>query len=115
LSLQIPTNLIYDWPYYPPYHSKYNPIERVWGILENHWNGSILDEIETVVNFAQTMTWMGKHPAVTLVTKTYQTGVKLTQKAMAQVETQLQRLTNLEREGLPNLGKWFVDIAYTAG
>jgi Rhodopirellula transposase DDE domain len=99
--------------YYPPYHSTYNPIERVWGILENHWNGNILDEIETVVNFAQTMTWMGQHPVVTLVTKTYQTGVKLTQKAMAQVETQLQRLTNPDRDGLPNLGKWFVDISYT--
>jgi hypothetical protein len=23
--------------YYPPYHSKYNPIERVWGVLEKHW------------------------------------------------------------------------------
>jgi transposase len=23
--------------YYPPYHSKYNPIERCWGILEQHW------------------------------------------------------------------------------
>jgi hypothetical protein len=22
--------------YYPPYHSKYNPIERCWGILELH-------------------------------------------------------------------------------
>ena len=22
--------------YYPPYHSKYNPIERVWGHLEKH-------------------------------------------------------------------------------
>ncbi|MGL5754893.1 MAG: ISAzo13-like element transposase-related protein [Paraclostridium sp.] len=21
---------------YPPYHSKYNLVERVWGILENH-------------------------------------------------------------------------------
>ena len=29
--------------YYPPYHSKYNPIERVWGVLEQHWNGSLLD------------------------------------------------------------------------
>ncbi|CAM3064545.1 ISAzo13 family transposase [Filibacter tadaridae] len=27
--------------YYPPYHSKYNPIERVWGCLEQHWNGSV--------------------------------------------------------------------------
>jgi hypothetical protein len=26
--------------YYPPYHSKYNPIERCWGIWEQHWNGA---------------------------------------------------------------------------
>jgi hypothetical protein len=25
---------------YPPYHSKYNPIERCGGILEAHWNGT---------------------------------------------------------------------------
>ena len=37
--------------YYPPYHSKYNPIERCWGILENHWNGSILDTVEAVLKF----------------------------------------------------------------
>ncbi|MGB8703322.1 MAG: transposase [Thermosynechococcaceae cyanobacterium] len=101
--------------YYPPYHSKYNPIERVWGVLEHHWNGDILDEIDTVVKFAQTMRWMDKHPVVTLVTQTYQTGVKLTQTAMAQVETQIQCLTNSKLEGLPNLGKWFVDITYKAG
>ena len=28
--------------YYPPYHSKYNPIERCWGVLEKHWNGALL-------------------------------------------------------------------------
>jgi hypothetical protein len=72
--------------YYPPYHSKYNPIERTWGILENHWNGSILDEITTVMKFAQTMTWKGVHPVVKLVTETYKTGVTLTKQAMAEVE-----------------------------
>jgi Rhodopirellula transposase DDE domain len=35
--------------YYPPSHSKYHPIERCWGILENHWNGGLLDSIETVL------------------------------------------------------------------
>jgi Rhodopirellula transposase DDE domain len=95
--------------------TQYNPIERVWGVLEHHWNGDILDEIETVVNFAQTMTWMGKHPVVTLVKKAYQTGVKLTQKAMAHVETQIERLTHSTLEGLPDLGKWFVDISYRPG
>nr|WP_197743442.1 hypothetical protein [Desulfosarcina ovata] len=33
--------------YYPPYHSKYNPVERCWGILEQHWNGNKLVDRET--------------------------------------------------------------------
>jgi hypothetical protein len=96
--------------YYPPYHSKYNPIERTWAILENHWNGSILDEIETALSFAQTMTWNGNNPVVKLVTETYCTGVKLTKKAMKEIESQIERLTNFTQEKLPNLGKWFIDI-----
>jgi Rhodopirellula transposase DDE domain len=35
--------------YYPPYHSKYNPIERCWGVLERHWNGTLLNTIETAL------------------------------------------------------------------
>ena len=77
-------------------------IRRCWGILENHWNGTLLDSIDTVLRFARTMTWNGRHPVVDLVTTTYQTGVTLTKDAMETVEAQLQRL--------PNLGKWFVDI-----
>jgi hypothetical protein len=88
--------------YYPPYHSKYNPIERCWGILENHWNGALLDSIDTVLQFAATMTWKGLRPLVALVTTTYKTGVKLTKEAMAELETQVVRL--------PHLEKWFVDI-----
>lgn len=96
--------------YYPPYHSKYNPSERTWGVLENHWNGNILDEITTVLKFARTMTWKGQHPMVQLVSHPYPTGVKLTPQAMREVETQLQRFTGLEEQG--DLGKWFVDILY---
>ena len=88
--------------YYPPYHSKYNPIERCWGILENHWNGTLLDSIDTVLQFAKTMTWQGKHAIVELVTTVYETGVTLTKGAMQRVEAQIKRL--------PVLGKWFVDI-----
>jgi len=91
--------------YYPPYHSKYNPIERCWGILENHWNGSLLDSIDTVLQFTATMTWKGAHPIVALVTTTYQTGVTLTKEAMEAVEAKMKRL--------PRLGKWFVDIVPT--
>jgi len=99
--------------YYPPYHSKYNPIERTWGVLENHWNGNLLNEITTVLQFARSMTWNGVHPIVNLVTDTYQTGVKLTKQAMAEVESQIHRLTSVEvQDEQLNLGKWFVDIFY---
>ena len=40
----------------PPYHSKYNPIERFGGILEQHWNGTLLNTIETVLSWASTVT-----------------------------------------------------------
>jgi transposase len=51
--------LTLELAYYPPYHSKYNPIERCWGILENHWNGTLLSTIATALNWAATMTWRG--------------------------------------------------------
>lgn len=76
--------------YDPPSHSQYNPIERCWGILENPWNGALLDAIEAVRALARTMTWDGRHPVVERVTTTYQTGVKLTTEAMAGVEAQIQ-------------------------
>ena len=93
--------------HYPPYHSKYNPVERCWGVLENHWNGDVLDKTETALNYAKTMTWKGKHPAgVELLTRTYETGAKLTAKEMDALETQIERL--------PGLEKWFVKIPHTA-
>jgi transposase len=93
--------------YYPPYHSKYNPIERCWGILEQHWNGCLLDSVDAVIQYAASMTWKGKHPVVELVTTSYQTGVKLSKEAMDSVETQLERF--------PSLEKWFVDIRWVPG
>ena len=65
-----------------PYHSKYNPIERAWGVLENYWNGSLLDCLEAVFRFAQNMTYNGVHPVDDIVKKTYHTGVKLSENAM---------------------------------
>ena len=64
----------------------------------------MLDTVDAVIKSARTMTWKGNHPAVELVTTTYQTGIKLTKKEMQVLETQLQRL--------PQLDKWFVDIRF---
>ena len=88
--------------YYPPYHSKYNPIERCWGILEMHWNGSLLDSVEAVVGFARSMRWKGKHPVVCVVETVYAKGVKLKAKEMKALESEVERLAGL--------GKWFVKI-----
>src|ERR671921_106462 len=87
--------------YSPPYHSKYNPIERCWGILEMHWNGSLLDSIEAVMGFARTMTWKGKHPVVRVVETIYATGVRLKPEEMKALEAEVVRL--------PTLEKWFVE------
>jgi Rhodopirellula transposase DDE domain len=89
--------------YYPPYHSKYNPIERVWGVLEQHWNGALLDSRQTVLRFASTMTYNHRAPIVKFIDHTYQTGVRLSQHDMTALEARFQRL--------PRLGKWFVQIA----
>ncbi|NMF62515.1 hypothetical protein DP113_34150 (plasmid) [Brasilonema octagenarum UFV-E1] len=70
----------------------------------------MLDEIETALNFASSMTWNGKNIIVKLINKTYKTGIKLTKKAIAQIENQIQRLTNSHHEIFPILGNWFIDI-----
>ena len=88
--------------YYPPYHSKYNPIERCWGILEQHWNGSLLVNAHTMLQWAKTMTWKGINPIVQLSQKVYQKGISLTKKAMREVECRLQRN--------PLLPKWDIFI-----
>jgi Rhodopirellula transposase DDE domain len=88
--------------YYPPYHSKYNPIERCWGILEQHWNGTLLRNIQTVLGWAQSMTWKGIHPIVWLNNKTYQKGISLSKQEMRPIEHRLERN--------PELPKWDVFI-----
>ena len=91
-----------DLAYYPPYHSKYNPIERCWGILELHWDGALLDSVEAVMGYAETMRWKGGHPEVVLVEKEYSKGVRLGREEMEALESKVTRL--------PSLEKWFVSI-----
>jgi len=83
--------------YYPPYHSKYNPVERCWGILEEHWNGAKLVDVDTMLEWAKTMTWKGINPVVTLSQKVYQKGVSLSKKAMREVEARLNRNAELPK------------------
>jgi hypothetical protein len=97
----------YGWvvvlAYYPPYHSKYNPIERLWGILENYWRGELLDSEAAVLGYAANMTYHGVHPEVHRCTQKYATGVKLTKAERKRLEQRLQRK--------PGLEKWAIEIA----
>ena len=88
--------------YYPPYHSKYNPVERVWGILEKHWNGEILLNIEKTLGLARSMRYNSMYPNVELVTGEYPKSVSLGKKEMKIYENELSRL--------PGLEKWFLVI-----
>jgi hypothetical protein len=92
--------LTLELAYYPPYHSKYNRVERCWGILENHWNGALLSTVATALEWAKTMTWRKIRPMVHLLDRVYQTGVKLTKAAFRPVAARLERLETLPKWSL---------------
>lgn len=66
--------------------------KRTWAVLENHWNGSILDEIQTAINCAESMKWNGNQPIVKLITETYQTVVLRRLKVLHGIYTSLWRV-----------------------
>ncbi len=82
--------------YYPPYHSKYNPVERLWGVLENHWRGEIIDTTQKALGLARTMTYRGNKPTVRKITKVYRAGISVAKKAMRAIEKRLERKPGLE-------------------
>jgi Rhodopirellula transposase DDE domain len=93
-----PIHLLYS----PPSHSTYNPMERCWGIVALHWNGTKLVEVETMLAWAKSMTWKGLQPVVELRRKVYQKGITLGKKAMQAIESRLERH--------PELPKWAILI-----
>jgi hypothetical protein len=92
--------LTLELAYYPPYHSKYNLIERCWGILENHWNGALLRTVETALQWAKTMTWRGVAPIVHLLDRVYETGVRLSPRAFRPIAARLERSESLPKWSL---------------
>jgi transposase len=90
-------NIVVHLVYYPPYHSKYNSIERCWGRLEEHWNGEILNSAYKAIEWAKTMTWKGINPIVHFCQNIYETGVKLTKKEMKPYENRIIRSISLPK------------------
>lgn len=86
--------------YLPPYHSKYNPIERCWGILERHGNGALLSSVADALRWAGTMTWRGLRPIVRETTAVYERGVRLTKAAFRPIAERLNRSRTLPKWSL---------------
>lgn len=81
--------------YYPPYHSKYNGIERYWGGLERSWNGYLLDSVAGVLRRAGHFVWRSARTTTTLLKGAYEKGVKLFGKEKRELEKRLLRSEKL--------------------
>jgi Rhodopirellula transposase DDE domain len=83
--------------YYPPYHSKYNPIERCWSVLEQKWGGALLNSLKVILQQARRMRWLKMHPRVKRLEGNYAEGVRLTKKEMKPYEARLLRSETLPK------------------
>lgn len=72
--------------YYPPYHSKYNPVERLWARLENIWNVFLLETIDICLNFMKNLTWKSIPSITKLKEVKYEKGLTVSKNEMKQLE-----------------------------
>ena len=89
------TGLTVRLVYYPPYHSKYNGIERYWAGSEKSWNGYLLDTAETVLKRAANFVWKGFRATVNFVDTVYEKGIKVMGKEKETLEQRLRRSEKL--------------------
>lgn len=55
------------------------------------WNGTLLNSVSTVLEWAKTMTWKGAHPIVELLDKNYKKGIRIVKKIFKTTEKRLER------------------------
>jgi len=91
------TGLIIRLAYYPPYHSKYNRVERCWSALQKKWNGTLLSGWKVILQGALRMRWKGRHPIVKRLHGYYPDGVCVGKKDMKPYEARLQRSAMLPK------------------
>ena len=83
--------------YYPPYHSKYNPIERRWSFLERHWNGALLNSVSTVMEWTKSLVYKCKQTIVDLIDGVYAKGVKPSKETLSEIQRFITRYADLEK------------------
>lgn len=82
-----PLGLTVTVSHYPPGASKWNPIEhRLFSEISKNWAGQPLTDMETMLNFIRTTkTATGLAVSAYLITETYDTGIKITDRQMRQI------------------------------
>jgi len=91
-KINLPIQLVY----YPPYHSKYNAIERHWAAVEKYWNPLVLDTIDNTLEIAKKVTYNGINPIVKFLDKAYQAGVQVAHKEFKELQDFIIRNPNLK-------------------
>ena len=79
-------NIQIELVYYPPYHSKYNPVERLWARLEKIWNGFLLETKEVCLSFMKNLTWRNTKSVTKLKEVKYEKGLTISKKEMKMLE-----------------------------
>lgn len=96
-------NIVIELIYYPPYHSKYNPIERLWARLEKMWNGILLTSEEICNQIMRKLTWKETQAKVKFITTEYEKGITYLKQEMSIYEG-----VNILRD--QQLKKWSIVI-----
>lgn len=86
ITISMKYNIEIELIYYPPYHSKYNPVERLWARLENIWNGYLLENVDICLNFMKNLTWKNVKSVTKLKEVKYEKGLKVEKKEMQELE-----------------------------
>ena len=90
------TGLCVRLVYYPPYHSKYNSIERYCTGLEKSWNGYLLSTVDTVLKRAGNFFWKDIRTVACLLDRAYAKGIKVCGHEKVALEQRLQRSATLK-------------------
>ena len=79
-------NISIELAYYPPYHSKYNMIEKYWARLQLSWNGLIINTVDKLISTINKVTWKEIKTQAYFIEKKYEKGITIEKKEINKLE-----------------------------
>ena len=83
--------------YYPPYHSKYNKIERFWARLQMYCNDIIMDGVEKPEKCLNTATWEDVKCKCSIYFDEYKKDIEVSYEEMEKADLHIIREEGLEK------------------